>query len=68
MERFAKRWQCFDHALTSQHILRNRYNDFIHRYTIYRIIEHFTKRWQCSDHALTSQHILRNRYNDSLNR
>jgi hypothetical protein len=66
MERFVKRWQRFDHALTSQHILRNRYNDSLHRYTIHQIVERFTKRWQRSDHALISQHILRNRYNDSL--
>jgi hypothetical protein len=54
--------------MTSQHILRNRYNDSFHRYTIHQIDECFTKRWQRSDHALISQHILRNRYNDSLNR
>jgi hypothetical protein len=57
-------WPCS----VSQHILKNRYNDFLNRWTIHQIVERFTKRWQRSDHALTSQHIVRNRYNDSLNR
>jgi hypothetical protein len=68
MERFTKCWQRFDQALTSQHILRNRYNDSLNRWTIHQIIERFIKCWQRSDYSLTSQYTLRNRCNHSLDR
>jgi hypothetical protein len=67
VERFTKRWQRSDYTLTSQHILRNRYNDSLNRWMIHQIVERFTKRWQRSNYSLTSQYIPRNHRNDSLN-
>jgi hypothetical protein len=58
----------FDYSLTSQHTLKNRYNDSLNCWTIHQIVERFAKRWQRFDYSLTSQYALRNRCNDSLNR
>jgi hypothetical protein len=68
VERFAKRWQRSDYALTSQHTLKNHYNDSLNRWMIHQIVERFVRHWQRFDYSLTSQYTLRNRCNDSLNR
>jgi hypothetical protein len=38
VERFMRRWQCFDYPLTSQYVLRNRCNDYLNRCTVHQII------------------------------